>query len=154
MSWRHGIFSALTPSNPLFYDARMRRTRRVPDYLCLLVLAFMVASCTDDSSNTSAEAEPNGDGPRLVTVAPALSQMIVDLGLSDAIVGVAEYETAAPPGASDHRELYGRQHGDAAIDAPDPCPDDGRTRRTADETQRPRRAGAVPVTHFPISLEY
>lgn len=56
-----------------------------------LLLAFALTGC--DRSATSP-----GDGPRIVTLAPALTQMVVDLGLSEALVGVAQHDMAAPPG--------------------------------------------------------
>jgi ABC-type hemin transport system substrate-binding protein len=63
-----------------------------------VVLAFcIVAGCGEGATSEPAPSTEN-TGPRLVTLAPALTQMIVDLGMQDAIVGVAEYETAVPPG--------------------------------------------------------
>lgn len=64
--------------------------------LCLLLLAAV--GCSEETPPIQHATGNQADTLRIVTVAPALSQMVVDLGLGDSIVGVAEYETAAPEG--------------------------------------------------------
>jgi ABC-type hemin transport system substrate-binding protein len=64
----------------------------------ILTVGFVLGCGDEPSSEESIQTTETRDTPRLVTLAPALSQMLVDLGLSDAIVGVAEHDAAAPPG--------------------------------------------------------
>ncbi len=75
----------------------MGKVWRISAVLCVVLALSIVTGCGEDASPEPAPSTEH-QGPRLVTLAPALTQMLVDLGLSDAIVGVAEYETAVPPG--------------------------------------------------------
>lgn len=89
--------NALTRFYPAAYDATMRNVWRISAVLSVVLAISIVFGCGEDASPEPAPSTEK-TGPRLVTLAPALTQMIVDLGMEDAIVGVAEYETAVPPG--------------------------------------------------------
>lgn len=64
---------------------------------CLIITAVLLLPGCDEQR--SSEPAGNDTQPlRVVTLAPALSQMIVDLGAPDVLVGVAEHDYAAPSG--------------------------------------------------------
>ena len=60
-----------------------------------VALAATLVGCDFGSSG-----DPAADGPRVVSLSPALTKMIVDLGKADALVGVGENDAAAPDGAA------------------------------------------------------
>lgn len=67
----------------------------------LLVLATVAAllvniGCRGESSPTNSA---NSSGPRIVSLSPAITQMLDDLGRSDDVVGVGEFDPVAPPRA-------------------------------------------------------
>ena len=79
---------------------------RVLTVSLLSVLAFatlVFIGCTDQESTERIER----DGARIVSLSPALTQMVKDLGLGDKLVGVGMYDPAIDAGdLSDVGNLY------------------------------------------------
>jgi len=73
--------------------ARRRRADFSPHAL-LLTLAFILTACSDPAP------PPASDAPRIVCLAPTLTKMLADLGELGHVVGVGQYDTAAPPDAT------------------------------------------------------
>ncbi len=63
--------------------------------LALILIALTLAAGGCDRASPSPDHRPM----RIVCLAPALTQMAIDLGLHDAIVGVGRHDSAAPAGA-------------------------------------------------------
>jgi ABC-type Fe3+-hydroxamate transport system substrate-binding protein len=67
-----------------------------------VILAVCPAACDEQSA-----AIPDKPGEqRLVSLSPAVTQMIIDLGVGQRIVGVGSFDPAAPPGAAVVGDLY------------------------------------------------
>ena len=61
---------------------------------CLLCVCALLVACAEDAPPTP----QTGEHPRIITLAPALTQVLIDLGLADHLVGVSEYDLVAPEG--------------------------------------------------------
>ncbi len=64
----------------------------------LLSIALMMHGCEPNESSTAGNSQPGDeDKPlRIVSFSPAITKMVVDMGLGDQLVGVAEHDDAAP----------------------------------------------------------
>lgn len=71
-------------------------------WVCVAMLATIVAAlsgCSEaEDTKTPTTQTPTTPPPKIVSYAPALTQMLRDLKLDDSIVGVGEYDDAAPKG--------------------------------------------------------
>ena len=70
-------------------------------FLGVALIGALLSGCSDEAQPTGA-AQGEGAGQaspryRLVTLAPALTQMVIDLDMEDSLVGVAENDMVASP---------------------------------------------------------
>lgn len=75
-----------------------RRAVAVFAGLSVLVVVSAILRLTVVGSDTQPLTSVQSGGVRIVSLSPALSQMLIDLDVADRIVGVAEQDAAAPPG--------------------------------------------------------
>jgi ABC-type Fe3+-hydroxamate transport system substrate-binding protein len=81
----------------------MRRKHLNPTFaafsLIALIAILTLPGCDDPSSPAPQNpAKPQQNPLRIVSLAPALTQVIIDLQQQASLVGVAHHDTAAPPG--------------------------------------------------------
>ncbi len=99
----------LRPAHFTFFgDSARTEVRGIPhsiagpaavQIIVALLLLGLVLFCSPGCDRAAESPQPNvlaGDEPRIVSFVPAATRMIVDLGLGDSLVGVAENDAAAP----------------------------------------------------------
>lgn len=70
--------------------------KRVTMLVCGWVAALAVALSGCDKPNPPPPEESEQSGIRIVSLAPAITQMLIDLGFGDNIVGISSHDSASP----------------------------------------------------------
>ncbi|HEX7009718.1 MAG TPA: ABC transporter substrate-binding protein, partial [Phycisphaeraceae bacterium] len=85
------------------YSTRTKALARAWRLALMALMLWSAAGC-EESPHPSAAAQPAPQGEpqdaplRVITLAPALTQMLVDLGQAHLLVGIAQHDLAAPAG--------------------------------------------------------
>lgn len=88
---------------PMRYSTRTKALARAWRLALMALMLWSAAGC-EESPHPSAAAQPAPQGEpqdeslRVITLAPALTQMLVDLGQVHLLVGIAQHDLAAPAG--------------------------------------------------------
>lgn len=69
--------------------------RRLCVPLLIGVVCGLLLSCDVQSGGSSSTTSSNTDGPRIISLTPAITQMLIDMGKRDQIVGVSKEDDAS-----------------------------------------------------------